>query len=392
MTDITMIANNAVTLYRTKQNGRPMPIYMEGAPGCGKSKIVETVFPNVLEEHFFPGAADVERPERPNVAWSRGGNVAVITEILSTVESTDIRGFAMPVKDKDTGKYETAWIMPALVRAEEWAYSVGAKIVVFFFDELPQCDGSTQKGVVDIMLNGRIGEYGLRKTTWCVAAGNRTKDMAGANRLLSILRNRVVNYDVDLPLTTWLKWANKNGLSPTIADFLGFRPDLLVDVQPTKDGAFLTHRSMTQASNLINASKRVQGITDVLALPTDEFTIETVVGTIGAAAQAELYAYAATAASLPKIEDIVKDPIGCMVPGTDQMSAQYAAAQLLKRSATQQNVVQLWTYATRLLVDMQAKIANDLLENQFGGVLFNTKAFSDWMAENRTLINATFTR
>jgi hypothetical protein len=392
MTDITLIAGNAVTLYRTKQNGRPMPVYLEGPPGSGKSKIVETVIPDVLEEHFFPDAEPTDMPERPNVCWSQGGKVAVITEILSTVESTDIRGFAMPVKDKDTGKYETAWIMPAIVRAEAWAYAQGAKIVVFFFDELPQCDGSTQKGVVDIMLNGRIGEHGLRRTTWCVAAGNRTKDMAGANRLLSILRNRVVNYEVELPLAKMLKWATKNGMPPIIADFLEFRPDLLADIVPTKDGAFLTNRSMTQAFNLINASKRAQGITDDNVLPDDDFTMDTVTGVIGEAATVELYAYAADAANLPKIEEIIADPVKCMVPGTDQMSAQYAAAQLLKRNATQQNVVQLWTYAERLMKDMQAKIANDLLENQFGGVLFNTKIFNDWLAENRTLVNATFAR
>lgn len=392
MTDITEIVENAVALYRTKQNHRPMPVYMQGPPGCGKSKLVETEVPRMLEEHFFPDAEPTQRPERPNVTWSQGGKVAVVTEILSTVESTDIRGFAMPVKDRETGTYETAWIMPALVRAEQWAYAQGAKIVIFFFDELPQCDTSTQKGVVDIMLNGRIGEYGLRPTTWCIAAGNRTKDMAGANRLLSILRNRVVNYEVEMPLAKWLKWASTQGMSPTIGDFLTFRPDLLADVQPTKDGAFLTHRSMTQASSLINAMKRMQGITDPAVLPDDGFTRDSVVGTIGEAAAVELYAYAADAADLPKVEEIIKDPEQAKVPANDHLSAQYAAAQLLKRSATQHNVVQLWIYAERLMVDMQAKIANDLLENNFGSVLFNTKRFSDWLAANRSLITATFAR
>jgi len=392
MTDINLIVENAVALYRTKQNDRPMPVYMQGPPGCGKSALVEGVLPGVLEEHFFPSAEPTERPARPNTHWSPCGTVAVVTEILSTVESTDVRGFAMPVKDRETGAYETAWIMPALVRSEQWAYAQGAKIVVFFFDELPQCDTSTQKAVVDIMLNGRIGEYGLRRTTWCIGAGNRTQDMAGANRLLSILRNRVVNFDAEMPLKPWLKWALAHKMSPVIADFLEFRPDLLAEVQPTKDGAFLTHRSMTQASNLVNAMKRVHGITDPMGLPDDDFTRDAVAGTIGEAAQVELYAYVADAAELPKLDEIIKDPEGCKVPDSEHLSAQYAAAQMLKRGATQHNVVQLWTYAERLMKDMQAKIANDLLENQFGGVLFNTKKFSNWLAENRSLITATFAR
>lgn len=390
MTDIYSIVDNSVVLYRTKQNDRPMPIYMEGAPGCGKSKLVETVVPGVLEEHFFPNAEEVERPQRPNVTWSPGGMVCCITEILSTVESTDVRGIPMPVKDKDTGKYETAWVMPALVRAEQWAYANGAKIVIFFFDELPQCDTSTQKGVVDIMLNGRIGEYGLRRTTWCLGAGNRTSDMAGANRLLSILRNRVVNFAVEMPLPRWIKWALANGMSPTIGDFLEFRPDLLADIQPTKDGAFLTFRSMTQASSIINASKRMQGITDPLVLPDDNFTVDCVQGTIGEGACVELYAYAADAANLPKLEEIVKNPKTAKVPANDQLSSQYAAAQMLRRSATAQNITALWTYAERLMLDMQAKIANDLLGEPFGGVLFNTNAFQTWLGTNKALVHATW--
>jgi hypothetical protein len=104
----------------------------------------------------------------------------------------------------------------------------------------------------------------------------------------------------------------------------------------------------------------------------------------------ELWAYAADAAHLPKLPDIIADPEGAIVPDADKLSAQYAAAQLIKQAANADNINALWTYAERLIRDMQVKIANDLINNEFGGVLFNAPTFTKWLAENKALVTSTF--
>jgi len=391
-TSVLDIVNNAPMLFRTMQNGRPMPVYMSGPPGCGKSALVETVLPNVLEGHFFHDVEPVKREAKPNVRWSAGGTVAVVTEILSTMEYVDIRGVQYPIKDKDTGRHEQVWLVPNLVRTEQWCYDQGAKIVVLFFDELPQANADVQKAVTDVKLNGRIGSHGLRRTTWCWSAGNRTKDQAGANRLLSILRNRVINYEVSMPVAPYVAWAKDNGMVPVVSSFVEFRSDLLADVQPTKEGPFLTNRSLFQASQAINEFRKAEKITDPMVLPGSAFARDTVSGIIGEPAMVELYAFADTAADLPKIADIARDPMGAKLPSSEKMAAQYAVAGLITSGATLSNFSQMWKYAERLMRDMQVKIANDLLASpEFGGALYNAPEFSKWLATNRSLVRATFT-
>lgn len=385
-TSILDIADHAELLYSTKQNGRPVSIYLEGPPGCGKSQVLETLMAQNLEDAFWPDAEPMAHHSRPNMHWSRCGKVCVITEILSTVESIDVRGASIPHKDKETGEWAMAWLMPSLVKSEQLAYQHGAEIVILLFDELAQCESSTQKAVVDILLNGRIGEHGLRPTTWTIGAGNRLSDGAGAGRLLSIMRNRMVNYSVHMPLDRWRGWAKSNGTPEVVLDFLEFRPDLLADCQPSKDGPFLTYRSMSQAVAFVNQAKSMAGDTDPMTIPQNSFLKQTVAGVIGEPAQIELFAYAADAAALPKFHEVVRDPMGAKCPPMSNISAQFAASQMIIKGVDATNIDKCWTYAQRLLKEMQVRNANEMLSNMLGGVLFDSPIFTKWLAENKSLV------
>ena len=378
-TSIYEIAEGACALYNTKRNGRPMPIYLEGPPGCGKSAIVETLLPAVLEAGLF-GDEDIlppthDREPRPNVRWSPCGTVAVITEILSTTESTDVRGYSMPLKVD--GAYSTHWIQPSIVGMEEWCYNQGARVVIYFFDELAQCDYSTQKAVVDIMLNGRIGSHGLRPTTWCIGAGNRAKDRAGATKLLSILSNRMCTYGVYMPTEAWTKHARKSGIQTLITEFQDYA-SVVVDEVPVEPGPFPTFRSLFDAGLYV---KSFHG--DKEEFEPSALLQSSVAGVVGEAASTMLWAYHAERCDLPKPHEILETPATAKVPPSP--GGQFAACALVVRLAAPDRIPALWEYTLRLSTEFQAKVANELVASQ-RGVLLNTPAFTSWMAKHRTLL------
>lgn len=362
---IEEFVSNAAALYNTKRDGRAIPVLLRGRPGQGKSSFIEGRLRHELEDTY-------------------GVPVDVITDMPAQRDAPDYRGFLIPHKTAD-GTPESRYTKPDLLSRIEKSPAYEGGIVILFLDELLQADQLTQKVLTDLILNGRLGEYQLPNNVWILCASNYQEDGAGVNRALTILTNRMVTLDVYLPLPTWTGYAKNLKLHPVCIDFVQFRPELVfTDEVPRRDGPFPTPRSFTDACRYLSQ----QAKKDVI--PTDGFARAIVAGLVGEACMLEFFAYVDDAQHLPKLKDILAKPSTCKVPSETKLSAQYAAAQLLVRSANSENVNELWTYAERLIKDMQAKIANDLLANKFGGVLFNAPAFTKWVAENKSLLANTF--
>jgi hypothetical protein len=318
--------------------------------------------------------------------------VDVIVDMPAQRDAPDYRGYLVPTKVAN-GAPLSVYTKPDLFSRIEASPAIDKGIVVLFLDEIGQADSLTQKVLTDLILNGRIGEYTLPENVWIIGASNYQEDGAGVSRALTILTNRMTILDVYLPFEDWAKHAARLGIPPVVIDFADFRKDLVfTDAIPSRDGPFPTPRSLTDASRHIMQRKTDQGLDDPMAVPQDSFTKALVSGCVGSSTAIELFAYAENAAVLPKIHEIVADPANAKLPPFDMMSAQYAASQLLIRGATQQNVNAIWKYAERLLKEQQARIANELLKNKFGGTLFNAPDFTRWLAENRSLVTATFER
>jgi len=260
-------------------------------------------------------------------------------------------------------------------------------IVVLFLDELLQADHLTQKVLTDLILNGRIGEFVLPNNVWIIAASNFQEDGAGVNRALTILTNRLIVIDVHLPLSAWKKYAARTGLPEIGIEFACFREDIIFSQAiPARSGPFPTPRSFTDALRFVRSRQASMNISDPMDVPADEMTRAGVAGSIGEAAMIEFYAYAAEYKELPKFEEIILDPLAAKLPDQTKPASQYAACQLLVRNATADCIEQVWKYAERLVLDLQARLANELLEKSYGGVLFNSPNFARWMAQHKTLL------
>jgi len=371
---IADVASNVVDLYETKRNGRPMPILLLGRPGQAKSVFVETEFKRRLAAHY-----DCE--------------VDVIVDMPAQRDSVDYRGIVIPFKGPN-GTPESAYTKPDLVARIEKSPAYKDGIVVLFMDEMLLSDHLTQKALTDPVLNSRLGEWQLPDNVWIVAASNYQQDGAGVNKAITILTNRIAVFDVVLPMENWQMYAMKRGVPPLGLAFADFRKDLFMQATPRDGLPFITYRSFTDAMEFIRVKKARMGDTDPMKIPSDHFTRARVAGSIGEAAMVELYAFADTYAELPRLSDIIADPMSAKVPPIHRMDCQYACAHMLMASVTASNINSLWKYAERLVRELQATIIERLTSSDSGGVLLNSPDVAAWIArpENRALLVATHTK
>ena len=109
------------------------PIFMWGAPGIGKSELIEGIVKDMP------------------------GNNLMIDMRLALMEPTDLRGY--PFRNAETNQME--WAPPADLPSMEQAELYD--MIVLFLDELNSAPPSVQAAAYQLVLNGRIGQYVMAK-------------------------------------------------------------------------------------------------------------------------------------------------------------------------------------------------------------------------------------
>lgn len=169
------------------------PVFIWGAPGIGKSAIVEQF------------AADMGLP--------------CVSLLGSQLAPEDIIGVPQIVNGRSV-------FCPPKMIAQEEPYCL-------FLDELNACSQEVQKAFYSLILERRIGEYHLPKGSIVIGAGNRAQDNAITRPMSSALLNRMFHVELRADSRIWLEWAAGHGIHPYVYDYICFRPDQLWS-QPSK--------------------------------------------------------------------------------------------------------------------------------------------------------------
>lgn len=187
------------------------PVFIWGAPGIGKSAIVEQF------------AADV--------------GLECVSLLGSQLAPEDIIGVPQIVDGR------SVFCPPRMIAREE-PYCL-------FLDELNACSQEVQKAFYSLILERRIGEYHLPEGSIVIGAGNRSQDNAITRPMSSALLNRMFHVELTAKTSIWLSWAANNGIHPYIYDYISSRPDQLWS-QPSKtEEPFSTPRSWHMLSDAI---------------------------------------------------------------------------------------------------------------------------------------------
>lgn len=193
--------------------GLVRPVFIWGAPGIGKSSIVE------------------------DFAAELGLSCVCLTG--SQLAPEDIIGVPQIVDG-------TSVFCPprSLVRKEPFC---------LFLDELNACSLEVQKAFYSLILERRIGEYHLPEGSIVLAAGNRMQDGAITHPLPSALLNRMFHVELQPSARIWLSWASAHGIHPDVYGYLCARPDHLWSPPPKTEGPFSTPRSWHMLSDALNS-------------------------------------------------------------------------------------------------------------------------------------------
>lgn len=187
------------------------PVFIWGAPGIGKSALVEKF------------AAEVGLP--------------CVSLLGSQLAPEDIIGIPQIQDDVST-------FLPPKMIARKEPY-------VLFLDELNACSQEVQKAFYSLIHERRIGEYHLPAGSIVIGAGNRAQDSAIVKTMSSALINRMFHVQLKADPTQWLNWAYEEGLHPWVISYITQRPDHLFSEPPKTEEPYSTPRSWHMLSDAL---------------------------------------------------------------------------------------------------------------------------------------------
>lgn len=187
------------------------PVFIWGAPGIGKSALVERF------------ADEVGLP--------------CVSLLGSQLAPEDIIG--IPQIKGDTSEF-----LPPKMIARKEPY-------VLFLDELNACSQEVQKAFYSLIHERRVGEYHLPEGSVVIGAGNRAQDSAIVKTMSSALINRMFHVRLSADPNQWLSWAYENRLHPWVVDYITQRPDHLFSEPPKTEEPYSTPRSWHMLSDAL---------------------------------------------------------------------------------------------------------------------------------------------
>lgn len=189
------------------------PVFIWGAPGIGKSALVES--------------------------FAEAVGLPCVSLLGSQLAPEDIIGIPQI-------RGETSEFLPPKMIARKEPY-------VLFLDELNACTQEVQKAFYSLIHERRIGEYHLPKGSIVIGAGNRTQDGAIVKTMSSALVNRMFHVQMKADAGQWLNWAYEHAIHPWVIDYITQRPDHLFTEPPKTEEPYSTPRSWHALSDALKA-------------------------------------------------------------------------------------------------------------------------------------------
>jgi hypothetical protein len=232
---------------------------------------------------------------------------------------------------------------------------------IILIDEAPQAENSIQKSIANLIQEREV--YGQKlKEGWTIfMTGNRAQDRAGANRILSHLRNRVTTIEFETHLDDWCNWALDNNVRTELVALMRFKPNLLHDFDPNRD---------------INPTPRswVEGVSPILDNVPREAEMECIRGAVGEGAAAECSAFLKIYRSLPDPDVVLMNPDHHEIP--TEASVRFALSGALAQRASAGNFDAVMRYMSRMPQEFCTITVLDSIRRD--PAIQNSKAFIRW--------------
>lgn len=215
-------------------------------------------------------------------------------------------------------------------------------------DEFNSGNKSIQAPSYKLVLDREVNQSKLHDNVFIACAGNLDTDRAITIPMSTALKSRLVHLRMKADLDEFILFAHRNKFDPRIMGFLAFQPDKLHAFKPdSEDDTFPCPRTWEFVSKLITGKGH------------DDLSKATIAGTIGKGTMVEFMAFLREFNSLPRYEDIVKDPANCPVPANP--STRYALVTMLLERLKDTDFAQVIEYVKRFSTEFQAVFFRNVL-------------------------------
>lgn len=238
------------------------PVFIWGAPGIGKSALVQNFADEVGME--------------------------CVSLLGSQLAPEDIIG--IPRINGETSEF-----LPPKMIARKEPY-------VLFLDELNACSQEVQKAFYSLIHEHRIGEYHLPEGSVVIGAGNRSQDGAIVKTMSSALVNRMFHVQLKADSNQWIDWAYRNDIHPWVIEYITQRPDHLFKEPPKTEEPYSTPRSWHMLSD---ALKEYHAGEDGAAVSQDTLRV-LAYGSVSPSHAGMFLAYIRTRGNKDILNDIIK--------------------------------------------------------------------------------------
>lgn len=183
--------------YVMKERNR-LPLYLEGAPGIGKTELVEQVA-NELRLGFLSFSL---------VHHTRNSLLGL--PVIETLENND--------------KY-TTYTISEIIAGVQKQVAAGHKEGILLLDEFPCMSETIMPTMLAFLQTKNIGEHHLPEGWVIVLCGNPPKFNKAARRFDSAVLDRLRKIEIEFDPTCFIEYGKSIGLEPIILSYLELHPD-----------------------------------------------------------------------------------------------------------------------------------------------------------------------
>lgn len=278
------------------------PVLVVGAPGVGKTDIVEGTAAAVGADCIVSHPA-VEDP-------------------------TDSKGLPFASQDGQSARWLPYGDMLRLLEAK--------KRTVAFMDDFGQAPPSVQAAKMQLILGRRLNGIRLPDDVTFVAATNRREDRSGVSGILEAVKSRFLIVHLAVDIDEWCEWADRAAVEPVVPAYIRMSPEALHQFEPKADiSAYPCPRAWGWQVNSILKG----GLNPVLEAAALE-------GAVGKGQAVQFAAFIRLYRELVGADEIFTNPTGAAVP--DKPDRLYATCAALLHRAEPSRMQAIVQYIARV--------------------------------------------
>lgn len=312
-----------------------LPGLIKGAPGIGKSDIVA------------------------QACKEAGAELIISHPVVS--DPTDYKGLPYPNPNGKEANFLPFGELNKLIKAD--------KKTVFMLDDLGQAPMAVQASAMQLILARRINGHKVSDHIVFLAATNRREDKAGITGILEPVKSRFAwIVELEPALDDWIEWAVMNDMPHHLVSFIKWKPNFLLDFNPTSDIINSpSPRTIAHAGKILNGN------------PPKRILTELIEGAAGSGFAVEFMTFIDIYTKLPTLEEIIAKPDTIAIP--KEPDKLFAMSGMISYGITEKNIEALLKASKRLPEEYQTMIVSTALnkarkENK--DFIRRSPAFADW--------------